>query len=221
MVAVKKSATPVASKKKASPKADVSKKRAEQIIASADVVMVVPKGQTIPLSDSPEVIKSEDLVGLREYAVAGTSITLLGMEDPDQTPTLPQIVAMARRLVEVAPKLPRYVKRAAIPAYMFHSKFNPDAIQGGDETGGEGDDEATKPKRVVKMETDTKGSIKVSVIENGVPLKKVCSDIDVDPRIARRILRAKDKRPAGRWEWKPEDVPAIQELLKAEAAKLK
>lgn len=225
MVAKKKIPAEATPKRKASP--ETSKKRAEQIVASADVVLAVPKGQTIPLEDTPakdpEPTPPE---GLAEYPVKGTAYSLLGMIDPEQKPTIPQIVAMARRLVDVASKLPRYIKRAAIPAYMFHSKFSPDApVIEEDPTNDNPESEsATKSKRrLIKMETDTKGSMKTTVIEipNGVPLKKVCADIDIDPSLARRILRSKGKKPSGRWEWKPEDVEDVKTLLKAEAEKLK
>lgn len=223
MVAKKK--ITAVSKKKTSP--ETSKKRAEQIIASADVVLVVPKGQTIPLEDAPTPDQDPAPVeGLAEYPVKGTPYSVLGLIDPDQKPTIAQIVAMARRLVEVAPKLPRYIKRAAIPAYMFHSKFNPEASEvEEDPTNDNPESEpATKSKRrVARMATDTKGSMKTTVIEipNGVPLKKVCADIDIDPGLARRILRSKGKKPTGRWEWKPEDVEGVKALLKEEAGKLK
>jgi hypothetical protein len=49
-----------------------------------------------------------------------------------------------------------------------------------------------------------------------VPLKKVCAQANVDPRVARRILRAKRKRPSGRWSWSASKVSAIVELLKRE-----
>ncbi len=53
-----------------------------------------------------------------------------------------------------------------------------------------------------------------------VSLKKVCADANIDPRLARRILRTKGKKPGGRWEWNPKDVAGVVELLKVEAKKL-
>lgn len=50
---------------------------------------------------------------------------------------------------------------------------------------------------------------------NAVSLKKICQDADLDPRVARRLLRSKGKRPTGRWEWDPKDVPEIVAFLKA------
>lgn len=67
-------------------------------------------------------------------------------------------------------------------------------------------------------ETETKKSSAGSGIVNGVSLKKVCADADIDPKLARRILRSKGKKPGGRWEWTKEDAPKIVEMLK-EAAK--
>jgi hypothetical protein len=48
--------------------------------------------------------------GLIDVAIEGTHLTLLGMRDPAATPDMDQRLAMARRLNEVGPKLPRYVK---------------------------------------------------------------------------------------------------------------
>jgi hypothetical protein len=50
-------------------------------------------------------------MGLAEVPVAGTSLTLVGLKDEGAAPpTLAQRLEMARRLNEVGPKLPRYVK---------------------------------------------------------------------------------------------------------------
>lgn len=50
-------------------------------------------------------------MGLVEILIAGTSITLVGLKDEGAAPpTLEQRLEMARRLNEVGPKLPRYVK---------------------------------------------------------------------------------------------------------------
>lgn len=56
-------------------------------------------------------------------------------------------------------------------------------------------------------------------VDNGmIPLKKICIDIGIDPRVARRLLRkSKDDAGAtteGRWEWPPERVSTVSALLK-------
>lgn len=53
---------------------------------------------------------------------------------------------------------------------------------------------------------------------DAVALKKVCSEANVDPKLARRILRSKGQKPGGRWEWPKGEVAKIVALLKKEAA---
>lgn len=60
-----------------------------------------------------------------------------------------------------------------------------------------------------------------STIVDGVSLKKVCAEADIDPKLARRILRSKGAKPGGRWEWKPDEVAGVVKLLKDGAAALK
>lgn len=50
---------------------------------------------------------------------------------------------------------------------------------------------------------------------NLVPLKKICKDANVDPKIARRLLRAEKSipRPEGRWEFDPKDVERIRKVI--------
>lgn len=50
-----------------------------------------------------------------------------------------------------------------------------------------------------------------------VPLKTVCAGINVDPRIARKVLRSsKDvKREDGRWEWPKDQVAKVQAVITA------
>lgn len=52
-------------------------------------------------------------------------------------------------------------------------------------------------------------------IPGGVALKTICAKCGVDPRIARRVLRAKKVERTGRWEFAPERVAEIEALLKA------
>lgn len=50
---------------------------------------------------------------------------------------------------------------------------------------------------------------------NAIPLKKICAEVNVDPKIARRLLRG-DKtipRPEGRWEFNPKDVERIKKVI--------
>lgn len=50
---------------------------------------------------------------------------------------------------------------------------------------------------------------------NAVPLKTVCKEANVDPKIARRLLRA-DKtipRPDGRWEFDRKDLERIKKII--------
>lgn len=78
--------------------------------------------------------------------------------------------------------------------------------------------EATKAESKAKVK-----STKVAVA-NGelIPLKKICADLDIEPRIARRLLRdAKVDRPDGRWEWSKDDAKVVSDRIKelAKAAK--
>jgi hypothetical protein len=59
---------------------------------------------------------------------------------------------------------------------------------------------------------------KASGLADGVALKKVCAEANVDPKLARRILRSKGAKPGGRWEWPKGEVAAIVKLLKEGAA---
>jgi hypothetical protein len=50
---------------------------------------------------------------------------------------------------------------------------------------------------------------------NAIPLKKICGDCNVDPKLARRLLRAETSipRPEGRWEFNPKDVERIKKVI--------
>ena len=53
---------------------------------------------------------------------------------------------------------------------------------------------------------------------DAIPLKKICTEIDIEPRIARRLLRLAKKEPLaqvdGRWEWPKDKAPEVSSLLK-------
>jgi len=50
---------------------------------------------------------------------------------------------------------------------------------------------------------------------NLIPLKKICGDVNVDPKLARRLLRAEKSipRPEGRWEFSKADVDRIKKVI--------
>ena len=55
-------------------------------------------------------------------------------------------------------------------------------------------------------------------IANRVPLKKICQDMDIDPRLARRKLRAANLAshdPKARWEFTPAQEKKAREILAA------
>lgn len=58
----------------------------------------------------------------------------------------------------------------------------------------------------------------VKVTSDAVPLKRICTDLDIEPRVARRLLRGAKKEPLaqvdGRWEWPKAQVPEVSALLK-------
>lgn len=84
--------------------------------------------------------------------------------------------------------------------------------------------EAKKTRETISEQLGRKEKKKKEVaekVESGdlVPLKAICRDLDIEPRIARRILRdAKVDRTEGRWEWSKADASKIEALLK-EASK--
>lgn len=53
------------------------------------------------------------------------------------------------------------------------------------------------------------------VLSNLVPLKKIASNAGIDPRVARRILRAQGAKPKGRWEWDAKGAAEVEKVLKA------
>jgi hypothetical protein len=148
------------------------------------------------------------------------------MEDPTKEPTLEQRVAMAKRLNEVGPFLPRYIKRVELRKEA-HGITKADI----EESKGIADDTAerraasakandapyvagiSRRRAIVKKE---KSAV---IVVNGVPLKKICAAIDLDPRVARRILRAKGAKPGGRWEWPEAEIEGVKKTLQAERSK--
>ncbi len=53
------------------------------------------------------------------------------------------------------------------------------------------------------------------VLEDLVPLKKIASKVGIDPRVARRILRAQGSKPKGRWEWDAKGAIEVERVLKS------
>jgi hypothetical protein len=114
---------------------------------------------------------------------------------------------MAKNIQELHGKLP-YIKTIALRKPDF---YNAEA---------EAKKQAANPVAKDRAPSNKTTSSAASTIPNGVPLKKICADINIDPKIARRILRAKGKKPGGRWEWPQAEVEATKKLIKDEAAKL-
>lgn len=201
--------TPEAARKStAGPAEDAVKKQQSEnraaTIVENPLVVIDPKDAKIPLEHEP--ISAVAIEGLMDYRVEGTHLRLLGLIDPNATPTLEQRVAIATRLLEVGPKLPKYVKT-------IEAK-QPDLTNA---------EEELKKEKAAPKPTEKKANgdaSKKTELVDGVPLKKICADIDIEPKIARRILRAKGKKPGGRWEWKKDEVDAIKKMLKNEAVKL-
>lgn len=189
----------------------------EQIVKNTEVKVQLASKDDIPID--PDPISAVVVEGLMEYQVKGTHLRLLGMADPTQTPSIDQRRAMAQRLIEVGPFLPRYVKSAewkVAPKQEPVKKDDPKDF---------GIDENHHPKETTQEQergpaVGRTGPVrkmlatKKPALEGGVPLKKICSDVDIDPKDARRALRAaKIDKPGGRWEWLPADVPAIKKIL--------
>ena len=191
--------------KKAKELAPSAEAIVNQIIDNPMVAEFTGTGHAIPLETTP--ISATKYEGLVEYEIKGTALRLVGLADPTQTPTDPQRVIMARRLVEVGPQLPKYVKGVKIAPVAFHSKNDPDNSE--HKSRREEAVAEDRPKREKKTVATTS-----STIVNGVPLKKLCAEIDLEPKDARAILRkAKVEKPGGRWEWTKEDAENIKAIL--------
>lgn len=171
--------------------------RSEQL-KETGLVVIEPADAKIPLK--PEIASALAAEGLMEYEVEGTSVRLIGLADPNATPTLAQRLAIARRLIEADGKLPKYVKTIKAKQPEF--------------------DNAVKEAAVKPAAAPRAASSAASSIPNGVPLKKVCAGINIEPKLARRILRSKGAKPGGRWEWPEAEVANVQKMLKDEADKL-
>jgi len=182
--------------------------RSEQLLETG-LLVIEPKDAKIPLEAEAINASIKDVPdGVVEYEVTGTSFRLLGMAKPNETPTLAQRLAIARRLLEVGPKLPKYVKTIE----QKKPDFSNAEIQVKRGEGGPAEPKKDSGNGATKPSTST--------VANGVPLKKICADINIDPKLARRILRSKGKKPGGRWEWESKDVDGIKTLLTTEAKKL-
>lgn len=76
-------------------------------------------------------------------------------------------------------------------------------------------------KRTTKKASTKKGARRVAkkvTKTNRVPLKKICQDLKIDPKLARRKLRAADLKghdPKSRWEFTPAQAKKAKEILAA------
>jgi hypothetical protein len=228
MTVKKKSSAAKSQPTKKSDQKSLAKARLAQVAAE---VKLVPGEATIPLAEKPTL---RGIGGLREFKIEGTHLTLLCMEDPTEEPTLAQRKAMAMRMIEVGPLLPRYVKAVALRPGGAVTQKDIDPFAGEEKADLEnakaslganhqpkGDDDHGTP--VVSRTGPVKKMLKASApaLENGVPLKKVCANVDIDPKIARRILRSNGGKPGGRWEWSKEEAAKIEVLLKTKYEELK
>lgn len=185
--------------------------RSAQLLETG-LVTIDPKDAKIPLDVEPiNASLKDEPDGLVEFEVQGTSLRLLALRDPNATPTLAQRLSIARRLLEVGPKLPKYIKTVEQKKPDF-SNAEIKVARGEEKVEGA---PSNKPAGA-----GNSGNGKTSSIANGVPLKKICADIDIDPKLARRILRSKGKKPGGRWEWEAKEVDDVKKLIKDEAKKL-
>lgn len=80
------------------------------------------------------------------------------------------------------------------------------------------EEQKAKKATAAQAEGETKARVKATkaAVSNGevVPLKKICADLGMEPRIVRRLLRdAKVDRPDGRWEWPAAEAKAISERI--------
>jgi hypothetical protein len=193
-------------------RAQDAKIRSEQLLETG-LLVIDPKDAQIPLEAEPiNASLKDEPEGIVEIQVAGTHLRLLGLANPNATPTLAQRLSIARRLLEVGPKLPKYVKTIEQKKPDF-SNAEIKVKRGEEKVEG-------APKNTPAAATGGNGKTSASTLENGVPLKKICADINIDPKLARRILRSKGKKPGGRWEWEQKEVDSIKTLLTTEAKKL-
>lgn len=81
----------------------------------------------------------------------------------------------------------------------------------------EKDPVATKKKPVRKVKAKTTAAKSNGADPNQVTLKQLCKDHKMEPRIARRKLRAAGLKPEGRWSW-GKGTPALRKAETALAA---
>lgn len=199
-------------------------KRVEQNLKN-DLVKVQVADPKIPLEH--DHISATAIEGLMDYVVEGTHLRLLCLADPSATPTLEQRVAMAKRLLEVGPFLPRYIKHIEASRKLSVEKEEPRKPLA-EEQAEFGIDKNHHPKapEPTTSSSQTSGVRKVTpssspAVVNGVPLKKICAELDIDPKDARRALRSsKIEKPGGRWEWPKDQVDAVKEAIKKGVAEL-
>lgn len=198
-------------------------KRLKQVLENP-LVKVELVDEKLPLPLDPVPMSAVAIEGLMEFAIHGTHLRLLAMTDPNAIPTLEQRVAIAKRLCEVGPFLPRYIKTVQLKKgqglsveeveeseeqakHDAESRAKTDAVNLG--TPAEKTEKRAKREKAPKDSTPKE----TTSIPNGVPLKKICASLNVDPKLARRVLRAKGGKPGGRWEWPEAEVEAIKIVI--------
>lgn len=193
--------------------------RLKQVLENPSVKVELGEAR-LPLEKDP--ISSTIHEGLMDYKIEGTHLRLLGMVDPTKTPTVEQRVAMAKRLNEVGPFLPRYIKSVELRPSSGITKEDIAAA-----TSDGTDDpvvvearaarkarETVAAKEPVASRTAAVKKVLAEPIEGGIPLKKICAEVDIDPKDARRCLRSKKiEKPGGRWEWTAERAKEIKAIL--------
>jgi hypothetical protein len=100
----------MAKARKKAPRAKLKKIKAAKALlenspAAIDEVRATLAAEVIAPAKGEDIPK-----GLVEISVKGTHLTLLGMQNQAAIPSMEQRLAIARRLNEVGPKLPRFVK---------------------------------------------------------------------------------------------------------------
>jgi len=182
-------------------------------IISVELVGFEPKKRVVKLPDplpsrtDKKELKRLDKLGLKEEPIGGTHLTMLVLKHPKKKPNNEQVHEMSKRHNEVGPLLPRYIK-------VVDKDDEPiDLEQTKKDFGLDKNHHPQEPEPAV---TRTKVVQKVMAppLTDGVPLKKICSDVDIDPKLARRALRsAKIDKPGGRWEWPKDQVEKIKAIL--------
>jgi hypothetical protein len=120
--------------------------------------------------------------------------------------TIEARVQMAERANSLVGKLPQYFDRRAI------ERVQEEAAKREEERKNKARDRIRKFKE--ERGEEPGAGPKLPRIDGGVPLKKICAEINMDPKMARRILRSKGGKPSGRWEWPADKAKEIIALLK-------